>query len=171
MLVILEGENKTGKTTLAKYIKDEHGFKYIKVSQPGPDGPYKEYTNILKKIKAGSNVVIDRFHLGEEVYGPLYRGSSGLTSEQFQDIENTLNKMNAILIYCYDSEDNIAKRFKEENEEFADVKKITKTLDLYKNVLKKSRLIKYKHRMKGKMDLIKTKKIDKIIKKYLFIEK
>lgn len=171
MIIVIEGENKCGKTTLSKYIVEKYGFKYTKVSQPGPDGPYKEYTNILAFIKHGENVVIDRFHLGEEVYGPIYRGKSGLTREQFQDIETLINRMNGILIYCYDSEKNIAQRFKEENEEFADVKKIAKTLELYKNVLKKSNLIMYKHRMKGAMDLIKNGKIDKIIKKYLFIEK
>lgn len=170
MICILEGENKTGKSTLAHYIEEHHGFRYIKVSQPGPEGPYKEYTVILSSIKKGENVVIDRFHIGEEVYGPIYRGKSCLTSEQFQEIEKKINDLNGILIYCYDTEDNIAKRFDEEGEEFADKDKIKKTLELYASAIKKSNLIKYKHKINGRMDLIKTNQIEKIIKKYIFIE-
>lgn len=171
MVIIIEGCDKVGKSTLAKYIEEKYGFRYIKVSQPKKCGPYKEYSDLLVSIKKGENVVFDRFHVGEEVYGPIYRGKSGLTQEQFQGIETSINNHNGILIYCYDRAENIAKRFKENNETFTKEKDIENILNSYKNVLKKSKLIKYKHKMKGKMDLIKTKQIDKIIKKYLFIEK
>ena len=78
-VIILEGENKTGKTTLANFLKDKYGFKYVKCSQPKRD-PYVEYIEIIKKIaRSTSDVVIDRFIYGEFVYGPLYRGKSALT--------------------------------------------------------------------------------------------
>jgi thymidylate kinase len=172
MIVILEGENKTGKTTLAKHIEKEYGFRYIKCSQPGKRGPYAEYREVIESIlQKPENVVIDRFHIGEEVYGPIYRGRSGLSQENFSEIEQDLNKLNTILIYCYDNENNIAKRFKEENEEFANVEKIAKTLELYKVALRKSNIPMYRHKMKGKMDLIKSNDINRIIKKWLFIAK
>lgn len=171
MLVIIEGENKCGKTTLAKHIEKEHGFRYIKVSQPGEKGPYREYMDLLDSLKPGEHAVIDRFHIGEEVYGPLYRGKSGLIREQFGEIDKRIDKSNGILIHCFDSYENIAKRFEEENEEFADKSKIQKTLDLFDIVIKRSRIPVYKHKIGGRMDLLKSGEIDKIIKQYLFIEK
>ena len=103
------------------------------------------------------------------MYGPIYRGKSDLSQKEFELLEKKLLEMNSILIYCYDNENNIAKRFKEEDEEFASEDKIKRTLELYQQEIKKSRLPKYKHKMKGKMDLTKDKKIDKIIKKWKFI--
>ena len=134
MVIIIEGENKCGKTTLASYIVENYGFGYIKCSQPKKGGPYKEYRGIIDRIsKEPGNYVIDRFHLGEFVYGPIYRGSCGLSQGDFEDIEKRLIELGTILIYCYDVENNIAKRFKEENEEFADVKKIKKLKDIKQN--------------------------------------
>ena len=168
MIIILEGCSKTGKTTLAKHI-ETLGFKYIKCSAPKKCGPYNEYTNILKKIDG--DTVIDRFHIGELVFGPLYRKKSDLSDEQFKEIEKQLREKNAILVYCYDNENNIAKRFISEDERFEKTNLIKKQLELYKDAIKRSDLPVYRHKMKGVMDLLKNKEIDSIIKKYKFIGK
>jgi len=172
MVIILEGCDKTGKSTLAQYIVEKYGFKLIKCSQPKKGEAYNEYTGIIEKISKGKeNYVIDRMHLGEEVYGPIYRGRSELTQEQFQDIEKRLNDLNTVLIYCYDREENIARRFIDDGETFTKTENIQDILDKYLVVVKKSALPKYRHKMKGQMDLIKNGEINKIIKKWLFIGK
>lgn len=170
MLVIIEGCDKCGKTTLAKHIQDTFGFEYLHCSQPGEKGAYREYIDLLNSI-GSKNVVIDRFHIGEEVYGPIYRGKSGLSEGQFREIEAEINKKNGILIYCYDSDKNISKRFDEYGETFSKKQKIKEMLNLYFSALKKSKLIKYRHKMKSNKDLISNKEIYTIIKKFLFIEK
>lgn len=162
-LVILEGENKTGKTTLATKLVNDFDFKYIKCSQPKGD-PYIEYQKILKKIKG--NTVIDRFLYGEQVYGPLYRGKSMINDKQLRNIEAQMKDKNAIIIYCSDSVKNIAERFDLEGEEFADKKKIGKALKLYSKVLKKSKLKIYRHVMLTKKDYLTGDGLEKIIKKY-----
>jgi len=164
MIIILEGENKTGKTTLANYIKENFDFDYIKCSQP-KGNPFDEYNNILDNIK--EHTIIDRFHWGELVYGPIYRGKSGISESQFNELEKKIEDLGAIIIYCYDNANNIKKRFIEEKEEFATTNNIEKVLKLYNEVYKISILNKYKHKIKGQMDLILNKKINKIIKKNL----
>lgn len=151
MIVILEGENKCGKTTLAKYLVDKHKFKYIKCSQPKGD-PYIEYMNILKKIKG--DTVIDRFCYGENVYGPIYRGKSMLDDEKVRNIEMKALSLNPLLIYCHDEVENIAKRFDEEKEEFAVKSKIRKALFLYSKVIGKSILPRIFHKMMTPDDLL-----------------
>lgn len=158
-VIILEGENKTGKTTLAKEFQS-HGFDYIKCSQPKGD-PYIEYMNILKKIK--KDTVIDRFAYGELVYGPLYRGESKLSNEQLRNIEMKVMALGGVLIYCTDNPKNIEKRFKQENEEFADVKKIKKTISLYNKIFDKVLLKKYKHIMMSEYDILTNSKIWSIL--------
>jgi len=169
MIIILEGISKVGKSTLARYIKKEYGFGYIKCSQPKKCGPYKEYMNILNNAKG--DIVIDRFHWGEEVFGPLYRNGSKLSREEFNEIEELALKKNAIMIYCFDDSRNIAKRFKIDNEEWEEADKIEKTLALYNEVLDKSAIKTFRHRMKSKHDFTTNGELKKIISTYKFIEK
>ena len=61
-VIILEGENKTGKTTLANFLKDKYGFKYVKCSQPKRD-PYVEYIEIIKKIARSTSDAVSYTHL------------------------------------------------------------------------------------------------------------
>lgn len=155
MIIILEGENKTGKSTLAKKILDRYDFDYVKCSQPKGD-PYLEYMNILKRIeKTGRNTVIDRFLYGEFVYGPIYRGKSSLSMEQKRNIELKAISLNAIMIYCHDKPAEIAKRFRSEKEEFADEKLIKKTLRLFDEILQQSHIPYFVHQMKTKDDMTK----------------
>lgn len=163
MIFIIEGENKCGKTTLANKICSEFGFEYVKCSQPKGD-PYIEYMEILRKIeRSGKDTVIDRFLYGEFVYGPIYRGKSMLTMEQKRNIELKALSLDTIMVYCHDDVDKIAKRFKAENEEFADVSKIERTLKLYADILEETNVPYLTHRMRSKDDLTKNKRLSKII--------
>lgn len=160
MIIILEGENKCGKTTLAQHIVDTFNFDYIKCSQPKGD-PYIQYMEILKNIKG--NTVIDRFHIGESVYGPIYRSKGALSEEQIRNIELKALALNAVLIYCHDNASNIAERFNREKEEFASNDKIAVALKIYEEQIEKTILPVFLHKMMTPMDILKTLKIDKII--------
>lgn len=160
-IIIIEGENCTGKTTLANYIVDNFQYEYIKCSQPKGDA-YLEYKKIISELDENKNYVIDRFVYGEMVYGPIYRGKSDIDNAKLYEIEQMIYSK-AVLIYCYDTAKNISKRFIEEKEEFAEQDKIQQTLDLFNKVIKYSMLPVYKHKMKSDKDLILNKKINNII--------
>lgn len=164
MVIVCEGENRTGKSTLAKKLVSEHGFTLVKCSAPkkGAD-VYVEYMKKLKKIKG--NVVFDRFAYGELVYGPIYRGYSQLDKKKLRDIELTLMEHDAILIYCFDTVKNIARRFVEDNETFAKVELIPKTLKLFEKVVSKARIPVIRHQIKVK-DLTKGNRLANLINVY-----
>lgn len=153
MIIILEGENKTGKTTLAHYIRDNHNFKYVKCNQP-KGSPYDEYIGILEGLSYLDDLVIDRFCYGELVYGPIYRGKSALSEKELIKIESRLHVLEARLIYCKNSIEDIQKLFDKEKEEFANKDKVKETLELYDEVISCANIPIFFHQMKTKSDMI-----------------
>jgi hypothetical protein len=84
MLIILEGVDGAGKSTLATAIVEkiqalfpEDSVEYLHASQI-KGTVYEEYAEPLNDYHPGTgrHIVIDRWHVGERIYGPLYRDSS-----------------------------------------------------------------------------------------------
>lgn len=70
MLLVIEGGDKTGKTTLAKALAKTYNLEYHHFGPPGPD-PMKEYIDFFRGLKGPG--VCDRYFIGNLVYGPLLR--------------------------------------------------------------------------------------------------
>ena len=84
MIVILEGAERTGKTTIAKML-EKRGFIYVKDSVRLYNGDIKHISleetnnridaalNYLEKLsESNENVVIDRFHISNAVFADYY---------------------------------------------------------------------------------------------------
>jgi len=95
MFIIVDGADKTGKSTLCSAIVEEFGSKYFHFGKPKkyPATEYAEYA-----LSMNENMVLDRFYLGELVYGPLFRGKAGLTPLEFATIERILRLKQAIFV-------------------------------------------------------------------------
>lgn len=128
MFIILEGIDKTGKTSLANHLSDLLNLPIIKFSAPKGD-PYIEYMEFLLKQKQPA--ILDRFYLGEQVYGPVYRNKNGLGSWKTLNIERLLMMRGALPIYTFTHEDDIANNFKKKDEQFAKEADIHKLRWLY----------------------------------------
>lgn len=85
MIIIVEGMDRCGKDTLIKHIR-KHKLKNVKtmmmhcVSPPSGAPMHwalKHYTELLSHITkmsdCGWDIILNRSHLGEDVYGPIYR--------------------------------------------------------------------------------------------------
>lgn len=101
-VVILEGPDGAGKTTLATHLEQEHGFRYIHTGKPSGEGSLLvEYCLVLDQARrSGEKVVIDRLHVGESVYGPIMRGDDQITSEGQEIIQRFINAMGAVEVFC-----------------------------------------------------------------------
>jgi len=97
MLIIIEGPDKSGKTTLARKIEERFHYQYTHFSSPGDD-PALEYASFFSSIS--SPTVCDRSYFGERVYGPLLRGASKISDLQYAVIERICRLKGAIFIYA-----------------------------------------------------------------------
>lgn len=110
MIIIIEGPDGSGKTTLANKIKEQTGYMLLHRSHhtdAKPDSLFDEYAQV---IKAGKNCIMDRGWYSEMVYGPVMRDGSLITYPQMYELERLLAKSGALLIYCTAPERTLWKR-------------------------------------------------------------
>ena len=79
MIIILEGPNGVGKSSLAKNLSALLGIPYRKENKP--DRPGFQY--YLERAKTLDDVILDRFHLGERVY-PQIKQDGRVPLERWQ---------------------------------------------------------------------------------------
>ena len=103
-VIVLEGPDGSGKTTLAKKLSSELGWKYVHMSAPVPiDKPFDYWWARIQTEFAGSTpsgLIIDRLHPSEDVYGGLFRGGSKLTAHGRWLLEGWLDARSAFIVHC-----------------------------------------------------------------------
>ena len=106
MIVILEGLERTGKTTLAK-IFEEKGFvnfkdhNHLRNFSVGNIAERLDSTlsTLVALDKKGINIVLDRFHISEYVYSTIKRENDTSLFEHIWYIDEVLSHLNTKLIY------------------------------------------------------------------------
>lgn len=108
MIVVLEGPDGVGKTTLADALESAWSGKSMRFrSGPPPEDTLAamhyqdDIDEIAKANQPNTLVLVDRFHVGELVYGPLLRGESGITFGEAAAIDKMLEGNNAALVHCH----------------------------------------------------------------------
>lgn len=111
-LIILEGADLVGKTTLASLFVSR-GY-YLHHEGPPPSGvtACEHYSQIVEKLMAShEDVVIDRFHLGEIVYGICAERGSTVTPRQIRALENELiMRHSARIVIMYVTDEQVLKQ-------------------------------------------------------------
>jgi predicted ATPase len=99
MIIILEGPDGSGKTTLAKKLVSQTGFKYIHKSYPKTQEEMDNMTqDYLDLINTGDNMIIDRSWYSEIVYGPILRSRSNVSQEQALMLEQAVATRGGLII-------------------------------------------------------------------------
>lgn len=94
--IIVEGCDQQGKTTFCALLQKKLGYGIYHFNAPGPYTDFsKEYTELLKY----DDFIFDRSYLSEMVYGPLFRGKSGITPELQRQIECEFIQRGYIMVY------------------------------------------------------------------------
>ena len=143
MIILLEGSDGTGKTTLAKAICKKLNAHYIHATYRFKDKMFTYHTALLNRavkliIKTNRPVVIDRLWASEAVYAEVFRGGSewGLMG---RFMERVINKMGGIHIFCLVNNYNgYSKKYvqlkSERTEMYDDADKIFTVAKMYDNL-------------------------------------
>lgn len=125
MLIVLEGCDGTGKTylgerlTKAIFAKNPHDdVKLIHRGVPEHDNMYVEYDLDFYAPGEGKHVVLDRWHMGEWVYGRLYRGHSQLGMTGVELISQRLIRRGALRLIIDANEMTVRFRLAAKKEDY-----------------------------------------------------
>lgn len=113
MIIILEGANATGKSSLTEEIVNRTGGTSVHRLKPATH-PLVWYTSPLHGYRPiAEALVYDRSHISERVYGPLWRGGCTVSPIEWAAIEALFNRLGAIVCVLYASAPTLAERIEE----------------------------------------------------------
>lgn len=96
MIVILDGPDGVGKSTLAKKLQEEFNIdSYIHLTGKDPRD-YAFYKTMLGK----TDVIFDRSFMSEPIYSSVLEREQCLTHEELQDLYEIVDKNGIIVIIC-----------------------------------------------------------------------
>ncbi|WP_417093846.1 hypothetical protein [Eubacterium sp.] len=110
MIIIVEGVDRVGKTTLCNMLRDELGFtiykhnnecfEYSRMDNDNETDKMLQLIDLYKQVGNGSNLIFDRFHWSDYVYGKFERKYEEIKAvNNLQTIEEKLKEVNAIIVY------------------------------------------------------------------------
>jgi thymidylate kinase len=122
LVVILEGPDGAGKTTLAReLVKRYKGVYTHEGPVPSEKCMFTYYSNkYLSYLCQTQPVICDRFHTGETIYGPIARGVSRLSDMQVDTLNGTMFRFKTPQVIClppfYTARENYAEKMKEKDD-------------------------------------------------------
>lgn len=118
MIIILEGPDGSGKTTLANKIKDQTGYTLLHRSHSTDANAKSLFDEYAQVLKSGKNCIMDRSWYSEMVYGPVMRKVSAISYPQMYELEKLAAKYGAIVIHCTAPESVLWKRCLRRGEDY-----------------------------------------------------
>lgn len=119
VIIILEGPDGSGKTTLANQLAAQTGYPVVHRSNPKTEEEKQQMLAMYKEaVKKSRNVIFDRAWYSEMVYGPIMRDAAYISYPAMYELERGLCKVGSILIYCTDSPNILWKRCLKRGEDY-----------------------------------------------------
>jgi hypothetical protein len=141
-MIIVEGMDNTGKTTLVTLLAKEFNLRVRKTPQEYITDPVKllDWTNAELEYVDNVASIYDRFPLiSEEVYGPIIRGSNVFQGRP--EFQGWADKHSALIIYCRPSLERIL--------DFKDREQMTGVLTHAKGLISEYDRVIYLYRLQG----------------------
>lgn len=139
MLIILEGLDKTGKSTLAEAIAARIGADIRHRGAPKAH-PLIEYEREIETYLpgAGEHVVYDRYHWGETVWPTIYSRRSEYTSEMFVHTELLLRSRGAFMVLATSRAESIVERLEADRDPYPPPNRVKPALSLFADTYRRS---------------------------------
>lgn len=139
-VILVEGSDCSGKTSLIELLSKELGFKVVRgssfeLSQCTNEELYEKFKEMTKE----ENVIFDRFIYSNEVYAQLFDDFAILTNEQRFEIEDSINSR-AMLVYLEADMNTLTTRMDKRGDDYVTVDRLQGIKDKYEESLSKSTL-------------------------------
>lgn len=137
MLIIIEGCDGAGKTTLVQRLVEEIGEACTVEHRGVPQmHPLVEYESALEQYVPGiaPHVLCDRWHWGEAIYGPLYRGRSMLGPAGLRHVDLFLQSRGALQVFIDAPADVLRKRLGQRGEDCLHDDDVDRVVAAYRKV-------------------------------------
>lgn len=142
MIIIFEGPDGAGKSTMIEAVKQKHldeghAPETVQIWRAGPfpqdSDAWREYVLPLTSLYPSRDwlVLIDRWHLGELIYGPLLRGQSRLSLDQRTWIEGYLRTFGAVMVHLTATLEELTRRLGERGDDLIKTEHLPKILEGY----------------------------------------
>lgn len=140
MLIVFEGCDGSGKTTFVERTAEVLGFAFFRVNVVSRKAPVRraleEYELDLEesydRTAVRSATLCDRWHMGELIYGPLFRGKSELTLGSAWHVDAFLQSRGAVQIIMDQPPNVIANRLRRRGENLLNVGDVDGVCDYYR---------------------------------------
>ena len=127
-IILLEGPDCSGKTTLARHLVNEHGARYIHCRRD--KNIWRLQTGALRLAARWAEkglVVLDRHWISECIYGKVFRGSSAFPHSA-RSIRRMLDRFGTLTVLCVPPAEfvveNHAKRAKAGGEMYDSIREV-----------------------------------------------
>lgn len=146
--IIFEGCDASGKTTIQEIMKEiiRHAF-IIHTSAPTKGNSKEYFSSLLEKLIEFIDIInqplfVDRFHIGELVYGSVFRPETidEAVEKKLYDMEKDLLRQDVKILYVTASPETIVKRIQNRGDWYVKVSDVEAILNGYEKALVKSRL-------------------------------
>ncbi len=131
-MIVLEGVDRCGKTTVARNILAKYGgFSYRHFTYPGKIAPtYRYYA--WQTADAHPAMILDRLHLSDWSYGHVYRNGPDMTYREWQQCELMLHTCGALQVVMTDEPEAIYSRWGAEEMYGRSLPNITALVERYR---------------------------------------
>lgn len=93
--ILVEGPDRSGKSTLVSLLSDTLGLDSIKLRHQ--DG--NQFERYKSFYTTANRAVFDRGHISEDLYCPIYGRSASFTAKELKQLDAMINK-DTLVIFC-----------------------------------------------------------------------